>query len=466
MPKMTSKAVRVLFFLLLMSAFFMTAQADWLDDFKDDSDRLRTPRQSFLKLWDRVRGKRQFEEEVKSTGRKFYVRPDGQDKTGEGSRRRPWRSLAYAVRQLKPGDTLILLEGVYSEAVDLVVSGGPRRYITIEADSAARFDGSSLYRYEPVFETNGQDYLRFKNLRVESARAAVEVNWGSHHIVVDGLRAERCDMAVWITSGSHVVIKDASAEDCGQAFRGEAHAHDVFFRNVTAVRNALAASAENRAAEGNSGFVFERGTHHLNFYRIKSFGHTGDGLILMGSAAEIDGAVIEGNADGMKLSGNNITVFNAVVSQNRRRRRSGGYWAGGTGIQVLGGSVLIGYSTVTGNDAAEIRTMKPSVLKLENSIVARRSAEGALLEAGGRVKSSRVLWYRENAAAPVSLLSGSDLWQDPLFRDWAAGDYRLQMKSPAVDAAAWTEDQPVFDASGENRLNGTAADLGAYECES
>ncbi len=55
------------------------------------------------------------------------------DDAQPGSRERPWKTLAYAVRQLMPGDTLCLRAGTYYESVTVTAAGTAEKPITIRA---------------------------------------------------------------------------------------------------------------------------------------------------------------------------------------------------------------------------------------------------------------------------------------------------------------------------------------------
>ena len=73
-----------------------------------------------------VAGKR----ELAAEGRKFVDAAKGDD-AAAGTERAPWKTLAHALRQLKPGDTLYLRGGTYYEKVALTRSGVVRAPITI-----------------------------------------------------------------------------------------------------------------------------------------------------------------------------------------------------------------------------------------------------------------------------------------------------------------------------------------------
>ena len=49
----------------------------------------------------------------------YYVSPDGKDSSSGTSASSAWKSFKYAVPKLKPGDTLILLDGTYSEHLSI-----------------------------------------------------------------------------------------------------------------------------------------------------------------------------------------------------------------------------------------------------------------------------------------------------------------------------------------------------------
>ncbi len=56
--------------------------------------------------------------------RQYYVSSTGSDDTGSGTFNNPWGTVAYGLRDLEPGDTLYLREGVYYESDILLVKKG------------------------------------------------------------------------------------------------------------------------------------------------------------------------------------------------------------------------------------------------------------------------------------------------------------------------------------------------------
>jgi hypothetical protein len=108
-----------------------------------------------------------------------YLGPSGSD-AAPGTREQPWLSFGFAVPRLQPGDTLILLDGVYQRGStgypDIhcdagIKSGTPSRLITLRADHerAALIDGDGR---APSFFMQGCSYWVVDGLRARSADAA------------------------------------------------------------------------------------------------------------------------------------------------------------------------------------------------------------------------------------------------------------------------------------------------------
>jgi hypothetical protein len=74
---------------------------------------------------------------VMAVAAEYRVSPGGDD-GGSGRSEAPWKTLNHAVRQLKPGDTLLVDDGVYRESVSLTSGGTKDAPITIVAEEGAR----------------------------------------------------------------------------------------------------------------------------------------------------------------------------------------------------------------------------------------------------------------------------------------------------------------------------------------
>ena len=58
---------------------------------------------------------------------------------------------------------------------------------------------------------------------------------------------------------------------------------------------------------------------------------------------------------------------------------------------------------------------------------------------------------------------GGNIGEDPLFVDAATANYRLTQSSPCIDAGDNTTVEGYRDLDGNDRIAGSAVDIGAYE---
>jgi hypothetical protein len=131
-------------------------------------------------------------------GPKFFVDAARGNDQQDGSEARPWRSVQFAARHLRPGDTLYLRGGTYYEKVALVRSGTAEAPITIASypGELAVIDG--VYRefaespetsWEPLAGGAAGEYVSTKTYGEADSRriptqflpAAWEPMWGIEH---------------------------------------------------------------------------------------------------------------------------------------------------------------------------------------------------------------------------------------------------------------------------------------------
>lgn len=97
----------------------------------------------------------------------FYLAPDGADANDGRTEERAWLTFGYATPQLRPGDTLVLLDGVYGPASLGGSSGEAALPITVRAKNERR----ALLRGNgvgPVLHIEGASHWRVEGLRIEA----------------------------------------------------------------------------------------------------------------------------------------------------------------------------------------------------------------------------------------------------------------------------------------------------------
>ncbi|MGN0142706.1 MAG: nitrous oxide reductase family maturation protein NosD [Roseburia sp.] len=127
---------------------------------------------------------------VRGSGKKYYISPKGNDK-GNGSKSRPFRTFSAALKKLKPGDTLYVRKGTYTENIVIPAkcSGTADKYITICNYSGEKAVISGKSQKSPVLLTvDGASYLRVSGLEFQNASGqdacGISVTAGSHHVIL------------------------------------------------------------------------------------------------------------------------------------------------------------------------------------------------------------------------------------------------------------------------------------------
>jgi hypothetical protein len=158
-----------------------------------------------------------------------------------------------------------------------------------------------------------------------------------------------------------------------------------------------------------------------------------------------------------------LTLRNCLFARNAAH--------GAAGIEDLGSTTVLANCTFADNEAVErgaaISVMENGSMKAENCIFwnnASQSVEGE----DAQVWSS--IYRLGNLEVDHCCVQGwtgdlggsGNIDDDPLFRDEAAGDYRLRSDSPCVDAGT-SVGAPATDIDGAPRPCGEAFDMGVYE---
>lgn len=162
----------------------------------------------------------------------YYVGPQGDDQRSGRSPAMAWATFAQAWTQLQPGDTLLIMDGVYKEALEPQVNGAPGRPITLRAqhDGQVTIDGQDqripvylyrdYYRIEGIIARNGNHTVYFISgshntlRRVSGYDANLDVNsdvfaiFDSHdNLIEDCIAAGAGRKMVMIYQGSHNTIR-------------------------------------------------------------------------------------------------------------------------------------------------------------------------------------------------------------------------------------------------------------------
>jgi hypothetical protein len=164
----------------------------------------------------------------------------------------------------------------------------------------------------------------------------------------------------------------------------------------------------------------------------------------------LDNHVSDGaRGGGMCVNGASVVIRNTIVENNQSDD-------GGAGIYLMDGSIesctIVSNSAVSG--AGGVVRLSGTVI---NSIVYHNLGAGVPNDLNTTVGVTY-------CCASDGNTSDGNITDDPQFVDILAGDYHLEITSPAINAGsnqAWMG--TATDLDGDNRISRSSVDLGAYE---
>lgn len=183
---------------------------------------------------------------------------------------------------------------------------------------------------------------------------------------------------------------------------------------------------------------------------------------------EIYQCIIEGNESTSGAGGgvvlNKSTMADCLIVGNTAK-------ASGGGIRLTGASSSTGLkayafnNTIVNNIASSGGGISGNLNGVfQNCIIWNNNANGIINDVSGETKGTYSL-YSEASTTD----GNNNLNNNPLFKDPDNNDFRLSAITPAKDAGATVtglpsgQILPKFDLAGENRVIGSAVDMGAYE---
>ncbi len=419
----------------------------------------------------------------------YHVAPTG-TAAGAGTQSAPW-SLARAGQAAMAGDTVIVHAGVYREPLVVRNSGTASAPIIFSAASGEAMpvlDGTGLngapsgswsQNLTGMILVQGQRWVQVRGLRVQNSPWAGIQAFGSSEILIEGCstyNTRYSGVSVMGASGALVqgikVIRNRIEQANTSAAQG------IFVNEGLTVSDADGFEVAHNLVDGSLAEALDvkgasrNGSIHHNETRASKMGLYVDAWDKESYAIDVHSNRVHGNGSGLVLSAETggslkrIRVYNNLVYNN----------AQGPGLIVsdyVAGyshamdSIEIYHNTIVGNGKAwwggGIALLNPEArnVSVRNNIVAGNvDAPIAVVKAGpGLVIDNNLLW----GEAKLNAVSGTNaLLADPRFINAAAGDFRLQAGSPAIDRA-WGAFVPPFDFAGVARPQGPAPDLGAHE---
>jgi hypothetical protein len=439
----------------------------------------------------------------------YHVATSGDD-SGNGTELSPWRTIAHGVANLKPGETLIVHEGVYNEAIDIELSGTEYARIRIAGEGQVVVNGEGIDS-DGIVLRPGASFLELDGLRI----TGFPKGWGlalygnNSHIILRDIEVDYCETGIRITVGGSGEPPEFGGVDDVTLEGVHMHHNSVGGFDCTpgpcyhlVVRDSEFAYNGVEAGFGADGFAVEIGDHVL-VERVSSHNNGGDGVDIgsrnpligntTGDITVRESKVYANEKNGLKLWSGGIVVnsivysnglcglviiydesyevVNSLVTKNGQKERDYGMAAG---FPLEG--------ALAGNDNVR--------LTIFNSIFAFNAASerptGVYIGKGVRLLSDYNVWYsrpdeelyldaKQKSYSQNDINSkvlfaetGNDehsISSDPAFVNMKENDFNLLANSPAIDAGTQVFhgiSAPVVDISGHNRPYGKY-DIGPIE---
>jgi len=197
------------------------------------------------------------------SGATYYMAPDGDDETPGRTEAAPWRSFGHAFERLEPGDTLLLMGGVYRESLAPRRSGEQGNPITVRAlrDGMVTIDGE--FERTPVYIE--RDWITLEGIVARnSQRTVYSIMKGSHNVLrrCSGYNANT-DVNAPVFGVAYPEAQHNLLEDC--AASGTGRKMFIFFRSKHNTMRRCFANWQRWEGRENCKQVWPNGTN-LQFY--------------------------------------------------------------------------------------------------------------------------------------------------------------------------------------------------------
>ncbi len=440
-------------------------------------------------------------------GATYYVAPDGDD-ANPGTRAAPWQHPAVAAQRLQPGDTLVLLPGIYilrdyERDILRPPSGTPEAWVTIRGLPDAPYPVlAGQDNLLTAFDLAGVQYLRLEHLEITHSPQAQDLRFRegitivgapAAHLVFRDLFIHHVDeFGIDIQDVEDLTLSDSRITYAGFGALGGPAGEHGGWRQVTIRNTELAYSGHyyqggdgsQRPYDRPDGFGIEPSAGPILIEGVVAAHNYGDGLDSKAAHTTIRNTIVANNScDGVKLWGAESRLENVLIYGRGDGDATPTPWAAIV-VDTETPHATFTFHHVTVDDAVGqnyllyVQYDHPDVpvrLVWRNLILSSRGPDAPIfLAAGVDLDAQGVLFYfpqsdpllhhGEQAFTCASLGAvGSHLQcGDPRFVQpaWGReGDYHLQAGSPARDAGVATE--VTYDLEGH--LRGALPDLGAYE---
>ena len=432
----------------------------------------------------------QYISRVLAAGDTYYMSPTGSD-TNAGSQAAPVKTFTKAQSLLKPGDTLMLLPGTYTEKFTVTKSGTATAPITITTDPANRaiIDGQNVRSLLiTIPATTG--YVNVRNLEVKNSNGIGTIFTGNNLIVdgliihdtqghglqVDGKTIAITNNTVYLSNLAYKARTATSGWGSGIKCRvggqditiADNMVYNNYGEGIAATRCSNVRVQRNRVYDNYAVNIYVDNSFDIRVERNFTTCSANSGFEYLDGRRATGIAMGEESYSGWGAQLARVSIVNNIVGFCQK---SIVYF----GADVTGGgldTVTIAYNTLWGSRDTAISIAyeagKTKNTLITSNIVQQPSGIVAWIENRTGIEMSHNFWVRPSAPESWRNASGpNDLYGDVMLAEtpnYTAPSYRLGLSSPAKNSGrSLTFVQDDYTGLNRNTNGGTAFDRGALE---
>jgi hypothetical protein len=407
-----------------------------------------------------------------ATTKTYYVSASGSDSNNGLSATSPFKTLQKSANLTNPGDTVLIMNGVYTndhpkgESIKITRSGTANAWITYKA-YPGHFPKLKHNGWNGILIQDGASYIEINGLEVIGNNAT---------ITLDYAMSQRFNTSNPLTNGNcisidgrrnghphHIRILNNKVHDCPGAGISAIQADYVTIEGNEVFNNAWYSVFGNSGISLYQNWRFDSNTGYKMFVRRNKVYNNRQYIpwIVTGKIQDGNGIIVDDSKNTQNNSTLGAYTGRTLVENNIT------YKNGGTGIHTYHSehvdivnntaylnnqSPEIDQGQILGNSSSDVRILNNILYAPPNKYV------------NNNYRNTNVT-YNYNLYANSTLIrvkGPNDIVADPKFVNPSQGDFRLQQTSPAINNAySWKSLKS--DYAGKFRPSSTGYDIGAYE---
>lgn len=370
----------------------------------------------------------------------YYVSLSGKDSNSGTSTSAPFRTLLKAVQPLRPGDTLYIRGGTWTEQLNLMqynTSGTSGKYIKIAGypgeTVTIRYAEPNVGGYGPIKARGTRGYLIFENFKLDGSNMPNKTGWQidnrNHHFVLRNLEIKNFKYnGIYIAGNDTQVINCSIHDQVSATGQSGERWYGIYFHN-----------GANGLLHGNKIYNNPGGGIHLypgplsNLVVRQNEVHNNNKL----SSSAVGGIILYGLSSSPIA---NAKIYNNLVYRNGT---SSSGVANGIRIEYATGTKLWN-NTVYGNKSYGIHIGPYAKSTVIQNNISYGNSSGS--------------YYNRGASTTYT----NNVTTDPKFVNSSSNNFQLQSSSPAVNKGVALSSVPN-DFRNVARPKSATHDIGGYE---